>query len=262
MIDSHCHLTDPRLAHQREDVLQRARQAGVLRMFTIGTSADDGEACVALCGSHSFVRCAVGIHPNHVDESSRADLPRIEAIAAAPQVLAVGEMGLDYHHSFSSPGLQRQVFEAQIEIAGRVKKPVIIHCREAVDDALAVLRAHSGIKGVFHCFTGTIEEARRILDVGFYLGFTGVITFKNSDALREVVRFCPMDRLLVETDSPYLTPEPMRKQKVNEPAMVMHVAAEVARVRGMKIGEADRRTSENVAHLLGWTLDELPGDGR
>jgi TatD DNase family protein len=254
MIDSHCHLTDPRLMEQLDAVLTRAAAAGVTRMITIGTDPEDNAAAIALCRNRSNLRCVIGIHPNHCHEVDEAELPRLRERQADPAVVAIGEMGLDYHHSFADRARQRRFFEAQLQLAAEVNRPVVIHCREAVDDCLAVMCSFPAVRAVFHCFTGTRAEAERILAADYLLGFTGVVTFKRSDELRDVVRITPPDRLLVETDSPYLAPEPMRKQKVNEPALVMHTAGAVAAARGISIDELDQITTQNVARFFGWPL--------
>lgn len=257
MIDSHCHLTDPRLGDQLADVLSRARAAGVARMVTIGTDVADAERCIQLCRRHENVRCAVGIHPNYTHEADLSDLPRLRELQSDSAVLALGEMGLDYHHKFSPRQRQLSFFEPQLQMATELGRPVVIHSREATDDTLAVMRQFPAVRAVFHCFTGTPDEARKILDAGYYLGFTGAATFKHADGVREAVALTPNDRMLVETDAPYLTPEPMRKQKTNEPALVVHVAATVARVKGMSVGEVDRLTTANVGRLFGWGGEEM-----
>jgi TatD DNase family protein len=254
MIDSHCHLTDPRLFEQLAGVLQRAAAAGVSRMLTIGTGSEEWPACIDLARRAPQVRCAVGLHPNHASDAEVERLAELPTLLREPVVLAAGEMGLDYFYDRVPKPLQRTAFERQLEMARDIGKPVIIHSREATEDCLAILRTFPTVAAVFHCFTGSADEARAILDAGYYLGFTGPITFKKNDALREVVRLVPTDRLLVETDAPYLTPEPMRKQKVNEPAMVMHVAAIVARVKGLRVEEVDRLTSENCERLFRWIV--------
>jgi TatD DNase family protein len=255
MIDSHCHLTDPRLFEQLAGVLQRAAEAGVSRLLTIGTGSEEWAANIDLACRAAQVRCAVGLHPNHVSDAELERLADLPALLREPVVLAAGEMGLDYFYDRVPKAKQRLAFERQLAMAREVGKPVIIHSREATDDCLAILRTFPTIAAVFHCFTGLIDEARRILDAGYYLGFTGPITFKKNDALREVVRLVPTDRLLVETDSPYLTPEPMRKQKINEPAMVLHVAKMVAFVKGLSLEEVDRLTTQNCARLFRWTFE-------
>jgi TatD DNase family protein len=252
MIDTHCHLTDPRLQSQLDEVLKRARAAGVSRIITIGTALDDDRACVALCRGRDDIRCVVGVHPNYVAEVDAADLPQLREIQSDPSVLALGEMGLDYHYGKETKQKQAEFFDYQLDLAGQVNKPVVIHCREATDDCLAIMRNHSGVRAVFHCFTGSLPEGMQVLDAGYLLGFTGVVTFKNSGELREVVKITPIDRLFVETDAPYLTPEPMRKQKVNEPALVMRTAAVLAQLKGMTVEELDAATTANVARFFGW----------
>jgi TatD DNase family protein len=255
VIDTHCHFTDERLGSQLNDVIRRAQDAGVRRMITISTSVDDAQDCIALCrgrGRGDLLRCTVGVHPNYVGEEDLARVLLLRGLQSDPSVVAIGEIGLDYHYGKDLRERQFQFFEAQLEIAREFKRPVVIHCREAVDDALAVLAKFPTVRCVFHCFTGTADEARRILDAGHLLGFTGPITYKKSDDLRDVVRLTPMDRLLVETDAPYLSPEPMRKFKTNEPAWVMHVAAGVAAVKGLPIEDVDRLTTENAARFFGW----------
>ena len=198
------------------------------------------------------MRCSFGVHPNYSHEAEVADLPRLRELQRDPAVVALGEMGLDYHHHYSPRTKQFAIFEPQLALAAELGRPVVIHCREATDDCLAVMRGFPAVRAVFHCFTGTPDEARKILDAGYLLGFTGAVTFKKNDLLREAVALTPADRMLVETDAPYLTPEPHRSQKTNEPAMVVHVAATVARVKGMTVEEVDRVTSENVVRFFGW----------
>jgi TatD DNase family protein len=251
MIDSHCHLTDDRLGSQLAAVLERATRAGVHGMITIGTTPDDARAAIAICRSHANVRCAVGLHPNYSHEVAPTRWSELETLLRDDTVVAAGEMGLDYHWDFADRAIQRRAFEYQIQLAQSLARPVVIHCREAVDDTLEMLRG-TGLRGVFHCFTGKLDEAQRIVEAGFHIGFTGPITFKRSDELRQIVREMPRDRLLVETDAPYLSPEPNRKIKVNEPAFVVHVADEVARQWDVSRAEVDRITTRNVAALFGW----------
>jgi TatD DNase family protein len=250
VIDSHCHLTDPRLHDQLDDVLSRASAAGVSRIITIGTSIDDDIAAIKVCQNRQNLRCAIGIHPNYTQNSQHSDVEKLRALQSDPSVVALGEMGLDYFHNFADRARQKQFFEAQLALAVELDLPIVIHSREAIADTLAILKTAPAIRAVFHSFTGTLDEAAAILDAGFYLGFTGPITFKKNDVLREVVERTPHDRLLVETDAPYLTPEPMRKQKTNEPAMVVHTAAVVAQQWGVSLDEVDRLTTANVARFF------------
>lgn len=254
MIDTHCHLTDPRLESQLEDVLARARAAGVSRFISVGTDIVDDRRVIELCRGRDDIRCAVGVHPNYTHEADPADLPRLLELQSDPVVLALGEMGLDYHHQFASRQRQMAFFEPQMQLAADVGKPVIIHSRDATDDTLAVMRGFPGVRAVFHCFTGTAPEAQKILDGGYFIGFTGALTFKKSDAIREAAALTPLDRMFIETDAPYLTPEPMRKQKINEPSLVIHVAEVLARVKGVGVEEIDCLTTENANRFFNWPV--------
>ncbi len=254
MLDSHCHLTDPRLLEQLEQVLERAASANVSRMVSIGTHAADWRPTLSVCAAHSNVRCALGIHPNYCHEAETSDLDTLRALQSEPNIVALGEMGLDYHHRFAPKELQADFFHAQLTMAAELHQPVVIHCREAVDDCLRIMGDFPDVPAVFHCFTGTSAEASRILDRGYLLGFTGVVTFSSAPALREIVRDAPADRILIETDAPYLSPEPMRKQKINEPSLVPYVAAAIARARGVNVEAIDQLTTANASRFYRWTL--------
>jgi TatD DNase family protein len=252
MIDTHCHLTDPRLAGQLEAVLARAAAAGVSGMVTIGTHAADWDAALAVTAGRSGVRCALGVHPNYCHEAELADLAKLPELQKNPAVVALGEMGLDYHHDFAPRQRQAKFFEAQLQLAQELDRPVVIHCREAVADCLAMLRVVPRVTEVFHCFTGSEAEARDVFDAGHLIGFTGVVTFRNGQELRRIAAWAPADRILVETDAPYLSPEPMRKQKINEPALVVHTAAAVAAARGMDLAGLDALTTGNAMRFYRW----------
>jgi TatD DNase family protein len=254
MIDTHCHLTDENLLRQLPDVLERAASAGVREMITIATDIADSRAAVELCRDHPQVRCTVGIHPNYAHAATAADVAKLDIFLSSigNGVVAMGEMGLDYFHNHTPRDHQHAVFRAQLGMAVERDMPVVIHCREAVDDCLAVMADFSAARAVFHCFTGSADEAQKIIAAGHLIGFTGAVTFRKNDALREVARSLPADRIVVETDSPYLTPEPMRKQKVNEPALVIHVAEVVAAVRGVTVEEIDRLTTANAKRFFRW----------
>jgi TatD DNase family protein len=252
MIDTHCHLTDPRLMEQLPAVLDRAAAAGVSKIVTIGTHPADWEAALAVTTGRPNIRCAVGAHPNHCHEIEFEELGKLREYAKSPSVAAIGEMGLDYHHKFANRDLQARYFRAQLEIARDANLPVVIHCREAVDDCLSILAAFPGVWAVFHCFTGTMAEAQRIWDAGYLTGFTGVVTFRNGQPLRDIAAAAPADQILVETDAPYLSPEPMRKQKINEPALVVHTAAALAAARKITLEELDKLTTENAMRFYRW----------
>jgi TatD DNase family protein len=258
MIDTHGHLTDPRLLDQIDAVLERAKAAGIGHIITIGTDPDDSADAITLCRMRPNLSCVVGIHPGYCHEVEEAEVQTIARLQFDPAVVAIGEMGLDYHYGTEHKDRQRRFFQAQLDLAQRMGKPAVIHSRESVEDCLAILRDFPKVPAVFHCFTGTIEEGRQILAAGYYLGFTGVVTFKNAEHLRRLAGEMPADRILVETDAPYLSPEPMRKQKVNEPALVIHTAAAVAAARGMSLEALDALTTQNAARLFGRRIQPPP----
>jgi TatD DNase family protein len=258
-IDTHCHLTYPGLAESLPDVLARAEAAGVARMVTVGTSIADHQQVLALARTHGPVFAALGIHPHHAAETDEGYEGFLEnGVKANPKVVALGECGLDYHYNYAPRLLQRGVFVNQLEIARRLATaspqsapPVILHVREAHADALAILRDFPGLKFVVHCFTGTTEECRAWLDLGAYIGLTGIVTYKNADDLQATVKLVPPDRLLLETDAPYLSPEPVRKTKTNEPAHIAHTARFLADLRGVALDELAKQTSENAIRFYG-----------
>jgi TatD DNase family protein len=259
VFDSHCHLTDPRLLAGIEAVMQRARDAGVAGVVTVGTGIEDGRAAIGLAEQFEDVWAAAAIHPHDAGKFRPEMLAELAAILGHPRMVALGEIGLDYHYDFAPRDVQQAAFEAQLGLAAELGKPVIIHSRLAISDALAIIaRARAGkgnegrpIRGVFHSFTGTVAEAKAILDAGFFVSLSGVVTFKKAGELTEVARVVPADRLLLETDGPYLSPEPMRNHKVNEPALVVHTLAKVAELRGVSADVLAGQTTRNVATLFG-----------
>ncbi|MCS7033631.1 MAG: TatD family hydrolase [Phycisphaerae bacterium] len=250
MVDTHCHLTDPRLLQQIDAVLARAAAAGVNRMITVGTSIADARATIDLCTRHPQLRCAVGLHPNYCQDAQPDDVAVLRDLQVSPTVVALGEMGLDYHYDFCPRDRQRRFFQAQLALAAELRRKVVLHCRDAVSDTLAILQDYP-VTGVFHCFTGTPSDAEAILAAGHWISYTGVITFRKNQALRDCIRMTPRDRLMVETDAPYLAPEPFRSRKVNEPALVVHTAAVVARQWGATPEEVDQITTANAARFFG-----------
>jgi len=251
MIDTHCHLTDPRLGNQLARVFDLAKQLNVTGFVTIGTGPDDSRACANLAGKLENVWCAVGVHPNYCDEVADDAVAQIEPLIGMTRVVAVGECGLDYHYDRAPKARQRQFFIDQLELAKKHKLPVVVHCREAVDDALAILRDFPSVACDFHCFTGTAQEANRLAVAGYMIGYTGAVTFKKNDELREACRATPLEQLLIETDAPYLTPEPMRKEKVNQPAYTAYVANVVAEVHGISVEKLDQITTANARRFFG-----------
>ena len=254
LIDTHAHLDDEQFATDLPDVLRRAAAAGVRRVLTIATTAPSSAACVALAERHPLLAATVGIQPNHVAEAAPTAWDEVLALAGRPQVVAVGETGLDRHWDYTPFPQQEDYFDRHLRLARARGLPVVIHCREAEADVLRMLRAdyerHGPVRGVMHSFTGDRATAEACLAMGLFLSFAGMVTYKNAQALRDVARDVPLDRLLVETDSPYLAPVPQRGKR-NEPAFVDHTAACLAQVRGVTPAELATATTHNARRLFG-----------
>ena len=254
MIDSHCHLDNKAFAADQPQAIERALQAGVKHLLAIGTGdgPPDIESAIRLAERHHFIRATVGVHPHDAAKATAETFVRLSELTKHPKVVAFGEIGLDYHYDFSPRDVQQAIFIRQMELASAAKLPLIIHTREAWPDTFALIEKHwpTSQGGVFHCFSGGPDEMRRAVSLGFHLGFGGVLTFPKSDAVREAARLAPADRLLVETDAPYLAPVPFRGKRC-EPAHVMHSAQKLAEIRGLSLGEIDRLTTENFERLFG-----------
>jgi len=254
LVDSHCHLDFPQFDADREAVLERAEQAGVRALLAIGVGKGPPELDAGLrrAALRPWIYATIGIHPHEAKLADDAAFAGLERLAAEPRVLAVGEIGLDYHYDHSPRPVQQEVFVRQMELARRAQKPIIIHCREAWPDCLALLREHwrpHGLPGIFHCFSGDQSVAREGLDMGFHISFAGNITFPKAQDLREVAREIPRDRLLVETDAPYLAPVPHRGRR-NEPAFVAEVARQLAALHGLAPEAMAEQTAHNFFRLL------------
>jgi TatD DNase family protein len=257
MIDSHCHLADEAFAADLDEVVARGRAAGLERAMVILAAGDETEAAQARRVEELWpeVRVAIGVHPHQAHafagRSQRAaDVVR-EQLASTPAARAIGEIGLDYHYDFSPKHVQQTVFRAQVRLARELDRPVVIHTREADEDTIAILRDEGGgsVRGVLHCFTGDAALARAGLDLGFYISLAGIITFPKAGELRDTARAVPLDRLLTETDSPFLAPVPHRGQR-NEPAFVAHVVAALAALHQVDAGEMAGRTDANFHTLF------------
>jgi TatD DNase family protein len=252
MIDSHCHLDDRQFAADRDETIARARAAGVEAMLAIGSGdgPPDLEAAIRLAEQYPFIRGTIGVHPHDASKATPETFDRLRTLAAHPRVAAVGEIGLDYHYDFSPRDVQRSVFGAQLDLAAQASLPVVIHTREAWDDTLALLREHWHGPGVLHCFTGGPAQATQALDLGFHLAFGGVITFPKAESTRESARLAPLDRLLVETDCPYLAPVPHRGKR-NEPAFLLEIVKYLAMIRAAAPEEISAATPRNFRTLFG-----------
>ena len=250
LVDSHCHLDDDKFDADREETIARAHAAGVEMMMAIGTGdgPPDLEAAVRLADSHSFIYATVGVHPHDASKATPETWDRLRKLAEHVKVLAIGEIGLDYHYDFSPRDVQRTVFARQLEVAAEAGKPIVIHMREAWDDTLALLRENWRGGGIMHCFTGDETQAGQSLDLGFHLSFGGVLTFPKADALRRAAAMTPPDRLLVETDCPYLAPVPHRGKR-NEPAFMVETVRRLAEVRGQSADEVAELTTANFLKL-------------
>ena len=251
LVDSHVHLDDAKFDPDREAAIERALAAGVERMMAIGAGNGPQDLAVAvrMADRYPFIYATVGVHPHDASKATPETWAHMRELAAHPKVLAVGEIGLDYHYDFSPRDVQRAVFEQQLALAAEFGKPIVIHTREAWDDTLAILRAHWHGGGIMHCFTGDETQARQSLDLGFHLSFGGVLTFPKADAVRQAALIAPEDRLLIETDCPYLAPVPHRGKR-NEPAFVVETARRLADVRGAPLEAIAEATTRNFEQLL------------
>jgi len=251
LIDSHCHIDDARYDADREAMIQRARDAGVGHFVTIGCDLDTSCAAVALAQKYPFISATVGVHPHEVKHIKDGWYDELSALAKSGRVVAYGEIGLDYHYDHSPREVQRARYREQVRLARELRLPIVIHTREAQDDTIAILKEEKGGEagGVFHCFSGDAWLAKDALDLGFYLSFSGVVTFQNATMLRDIVKTVPLDRILVETDAPYLTPAPHRGKR-NEPAYVRHVAEKIAEIHGISVQEVEDATTQNTRRLF------------
>ena len=268
LVDTHAHLDDPRLRDQIDAVLGRALAAGVVQVVAIGTTAVDSAAVCRMAATRPGVFAAVGIHPNELADEQPGDWDKVVALARRPRVVAIGETGLDRYRDRTPFDLQRAGFARHLQLARELDLALVIHCRESAVDILDELARFGGpIRGVLHSFTGDLTQADTFLDFGLHLSFAGMITFANRslDALREVAARVPIDRLLVETDSPYLAPHPHRGT-TNEPARVAHTAARLAELRSLPLDEFAEATTANARRLFGLDpfnqIQDHPGQTR
>ncbi len=248
--DTHAHLDDAAFDEDREEMLRRIRDAGVERVLNPGCNADSTRKAAELAGSHDFIWFAAGYHPEDLATLTDEGYETVCTLARHPKCLAIGEIGLDYYWDTSRKEEQKALFHRQLKLALSLDKPVIIHDREAHADCLEIVRQYPDLRGVFHCYSGSAEMAAELLKLGWYLGFDGPVTYKNARKAIEVLQVCPPDRILVETDSPYLPPVPMRGKR-NDPGNLSYICAKIAEVKGLTAEEAARITLENGCRLFG-----------
>lgn len=245
MIDSHAHLTSDAILPIVDEVIERARLAGVERIVNICTDEKSLKEGLLLAKRHPAICNTAATTPHDVEAEGAAFFPLVEA--AASELVAIGETGLDYFYEHSPKKLQQHYLSRYFELARKVHLPVIFHCRDAFDDLFAIAdEQYRDRPAVLHCFTGTIDEARRCLDRGWFISFSGIITFKKSEELRQAVQFVPLDRMFVETDTPYLAPQSKRGEQ-NEPAFVLEIAAKIADLKGLSLEEVEKTTSRNIS---------------
>ena len=262
LVDTHAHLTDGRFHDDLDTVVRRAAEAGVGRIITLATALEDCEAVLKLAERFLTVFAAVGVHPHAADASPADVTGALAEFAKHPKVVAIGEAGMDYHYlpgrtqgrpdlDAAAKASQRRVFAQQLELAARLDKPIVIHLRECAGDLLELVAPYRGrLRGVFHCFSEEGDVARRVVDLGFHISFSGMLTFKKNAVLRETAAGLPPERVMVETDCPYMSPEPHRRERC-EPALVVHTAGALAAARGVPVETVARQTTENAERLFG-----------
>lgn len=251
LIDTHAHLDDPQFEHDLQEVICRATATGVRFVITVGTDIASSQSAVAIAETHECVFAAVGVHPHEAKETDKRTWSQLRQLAHHPRVIAIGEIGLDFYRKLSPAPDQRRAFRAQLEMAREFRLPIIVHDRDAHQEVLEILQVDgAGLRGVMHCFSGSLETAQEAVQMGFHISTAGSVTFPNAVRLREVIARVPIERLLLETDCPYLAPVPHRGQR-NEPAYLRLIATRVAETRGVSFQTIAQATTANARHLFG-----------
>jgi TatD DNase family protein len=251
MIDSHAHYDNEMFDPDREEIIEKAIEAGVTHIINAGCDIKSSQFSIELAEKFPQIYAAVGVHPHEASTCDGTTIDTLKSLAGHRKVKAIGEIGLDYHYDFSPREVQKQWFASQLRLAQSLKLPVIIHNRESHRDVLDIVKAErmNGLTGVFHCFSGSVEMARELLNLGFYIGIGGAVTFKKAQKPVEVVQYCPLDRLLIETDCPYMTPEPHRGKR-NWSGYLVHVIDRIALIKGIKPVEVISATTRNAMDLF------------
>ena len=247
LIDTHAHIYYEDFAQRIEEVIQSASDNGVEKIITVGVDLKSSEECIKLAEKFPSVFATCGYHPHEAVKAPKRYIYELENMAAHPKVVAIGEMGLDYHYNFSDPKIQQKVYREQLELAVALQLPAVVHCRNSDDDILQGINESACENGVIHCFASNVEFAEKILETGFHISFTGMITFVKE--LEEVVKEIPLEKMMVETDSPYLSPKPFRR-KQNQPKNVLHVAEKIAELKEISLEEVAESTTETAHHLF------------
>ena len=248
IFETHAHLNDPAFDEDRESLILGLPQKGIEAVMNVGCCLESSGDCIALAEKYPFVYASVGSHPDSADEVNEAVIEKYRRMAGHPKVLAIGEIGLDYYYETIPREIQQKAFRMQMELAKELDMPVIVHERNAHDDGMRIVKEFSGVTGVFHCYSGSAEMARQLVNMGWYIGFTGVLTFKNARKAIEVASSIPLDRIVLETDCPYMSPEPFRGKR-NDPGYLYRMAERLAQIRGISVEEVHAVTTENAKRL-------------
>ncbi len=257
LFDAHAHLTFDELAGQIDSVLDRSIKAGVMRWVTIGTTPEENAKAVALAGRFENMYATLGIHPHYAKDVTATDVEDFRRLAESPKVVALGETGLDFHYNFSKQQAQQDVFRKELDMAAQLRLPVIVHSRNAFNETIEILDEYLPRleRVVIHCFTYSPKEARAFLDRGCWISFTGVVTFKSADICRESAKAVPISRMMIETDSPYMSPEPVRKQKICEPALLVHTARKIAEIKDIDYLAFCQEVTDSTCEFFGIKQD-------
>ena len=253
LFDTHAHFTFPDLEGDVDAVIARSIDAGVTSWITVATEPGELQRTLDLAARFDNMYVALGYHPHHAKDVGEEELALLEQLAELDEVVAVGETGLDYHYTLSEKDLQQQIFRAQLNIAAELTKPVVVHTRNAFDESMEILDEFEGkLKDiVIHCYSGTIEQTQLVLDRGYHVSFTGIVTFKNASEARDAAKMVPLDPLMLETDCPYISPEPVRNQRPNESALMIHTAKKIAEVRGMALEDFAKAVTDTSKRFFG-----------
>jgi TatD DNase family protein len=245
LYDTHAHLDDEMFDGERELIIEKIKNSGVGLINNIGADIDSSLSSIALADRYDFIRAVVGVHPSNTFDMTMSDIDTLREMAKHKKVVAIGEIGLDYHYDNTDPETQKKWFRIQLALAKELGKPVVIHDRDSKGECIKILKEEGINNGVIHCFSGSSETAKEIIDMGFYISFTGVITFKNARRAVDALKSLPIDRIFIETDSPYMAPEPHRGTR-NDSSLVCHIAEKISEIKGIPYDEVVRITTENA----------------
>lgn len=248
IFDTHAHLNDPAFDADREALILGLPQKGIEKVMNVGCCLDSSKDCIAMAEKYPFIYASVGSHPDSADEVNEAVLQQYRQMAQHPKVLAIGEIGLDYYYETIPREIQQKAFRVQMELAKELNMPVIVHERNAHDDGMRIVKEFPGVTGVFHCYSGSAEMARQLVNMGWYIGFTGVLTFKNARKAVETAAAIPLERIVLETDCPFMAPEPFRGKR-NDPGYLYRMAEQLAQIRGISVEAVHEATTANAKRL-------------